>query len=756
MKALQWESKAWPALRGWALGMALALAGVPAWLVVRERWLNDPVTNKQLFDTWYSQGFYRWLPFPEYFLIIFACIAFLWIVSFLMQRPAAELLEGWKRGSEAKEGREGVSKRQKIAAGVLGGLWMGVFPFLALAMGRTELTGYGYVSLCALFVGAWVLWDVPLGSMGKWLQAHWEFWLSILLAHGAVVGWILSVYTHKVPLWLATVTLVLTHLNLIRFRQRIRPVFWVVSLALLLSTLFINAWWYSVVGDEFAFFDNALWISKTWGETKKYLYYGNFVYGTHPFGGTILQAGFMSVFGQGSFGWRFSSLYFSAIALIFYDDFWRRFLSPRIALWSVVLLAASHYLMNFGKIGYNNLQGFLVIGLILWTSGWAVQSKRLVAFVAVGVAQALSFYTFNGALIGVPLAWLIFLLYDWPRKPYLPTVARWAVSGLTLGVIILPLLLQEKYWDTLLSVTAHTQMAETLQVYGSTTRFYEMSALQHLFGPLYLPNETHFVAVGMMDPLSGIFLVLGGVTLLWVFWQHPALRTFTLTLAYMSVALIGTSSGANPALTRIFFILPWLAVIAALGLAWMLAWLKVLGLSEKIRQGVLTVILSAIIGLNLWQAYPLSYARMGPYHTFQEYYLKTAQHIFTHSSDSRISLVMVNQINEYINSLRDLLNLYELPFRPEQIRQVYTRAGLDEDQVRSPYTLVIVSAELDATTERLTLALLQTTDKTPCTVLNDDGHPLFDLWVSPEMEDVCTYVITPPFEGWVNLLSSER
>ncbi|HNB51776.1 MAG TPA: glycosyltransferase family 39 protein [Anaerolineales bacterium] len=376
MKALETETKTWLGLRGVALGVTVILAGVPAWLVVQERWLHHPITNEWVKNMWYARGFNRWFPFPEYFLLIFGCAVLLVILGVLMHRPTTELLAGDEKRAEPDEERAGVSRRQKVAAGILGGVCGGVFPFLALSMVGEGLTGYGYVIFCALFVGTWVLWEVPLGSVRQWLKVNGEFWGSILLAHAAVVGWIVSVYTPLIPFWLATVTVLLTHLNLYRFRQRIRPVFWVVSLALLLSTLFINAWWYSVVGDEFAFYDNALWLSSTWREATKFLYYGNFVYGKHPFGSTILQAIFMTFFGQGSFGWRFSNLYFTAIALVFYEDFWRRFLSPRIALWSVVFLAGSHYLMNFGKIGYNNLQGFLAIALVLWTSGWAVQSKR--------------------------------------------------------------------------------------------------------------------------------------------------------------------------------------------------------------------------------------------------------------------------------------------------------------------------------------------------------------------------------------------
>ncbi len=741
------RSKVWAVFQWVGLGLGVMMAWVPTWLVMQDRWVTWPVENLKVYQTWHAWGFGRVLPFPDYFLIIFGCLAALLGLSLVMRRSTREFLDGGEGAREEKVPEAEVPRKQRQVAWMMAGGCLVLFLLVSLPMFMGgPLSVVGYALVCLLFLMIWGVREMPLHDWWAGVSAQGDFWLSLFLAQGAWVGVQVSLYTHQIPLWFTGVTLGLAFVNLIRFRKQISPVFWVFLLALGLFPWFINAWWFSVVGDEFAFYDNALWISKTWSEARIYWFQGTYVYGTHPFFATVLQAIFMALLGPTNFSWRFSNLYLSALSLFFFYDFWRRFLSPKLALWSVLLLAGSHYLFSFGKIGYNNLQGLLAVSLVLWASGWAVQSKRWVAFVAVGLAQVSCFYTFTGALIALPLPWLFFLLYDWPKKAYLQTFMRWAVSGLTLGVFIFPLFWQKGYWDIFIDVTAFSEGVNTLQAYGSANKFYGDAIIHHLVSPLYLSSETHFVASSLIDPLSGVFFLLGLTALVWALFERSFLRVVALTFAYILVALVITSSQVTPSPTRAFFLLPWLAVITALGLAWVGAWLKKLGVSEKVRKAGVTLVFVAIFGMNLWQAYPISYQNMGQYQTLQVYYLKAAQVLFTPQNDPRVSIILVSQINEFVNSLRNLLDVYNLPYRPEQLTQAYTPETLNNELIHSPWALIVVSRDLDESTLAEVNELLETTDKTPCPVNSITGLWLFDLWVSPEMEGICEYMHTPPFE----------
>lgn len=745
--------KMWPKV--WAggqwvlLGVAMWLATVPAWLVMRDRWGRNAVSNDQIFAIWERVKFRLIEPLPDYFWMIFACVGVLLGISWGLRVPRSEL---WEEETEKKqESWNDLSPRQKKVAKYLGRVSLLAFLLLGLPMVGNGPSGASYAVFCALYLMAWGVGTISWRALWAWLQANGEFWLSVILAHGALVGVGVSLYTQDLPLWLTGATLMLALANLFRFRKRLNPVFWVVSLTLILGALYINAWWFSVIGDEFAFYDNAIWIAKTWREIPLYLFRGTFVYGQHPFFSTLMQAGFINVLGASNFSWRVSGLYLTALALVLYYDFWRRFLSRKIALWSVFILGMSHYIFTFGKVGYNNLQGLLAVGLVLWATGWAVQSKRRLAFVAVGLAQAFCFYSFTGALIAVPLPYLFFLFYDWPQKPYGQTLKRWGVSLLTLGLFIFPLLWQQPYWQSFTILSAYTQETNRFAPFASASLYYQNAILQHLISPLYLVEQTHFVVSSLLDPLSGSLFLLGFFALVWGLRGKSFLRPFALSFAYIFGVLVLTSSHPAPALTRVFFILPWLAVVSALGIVWLVAWLKRVGLSEKVRNGFVALLFVAITGLNLWQAYPISYQNSGQYQTIQVYYLKAAQYLFDskRDTDPRTSIVLVSQINIFINSIKDLLDIYRIPYPDAQLTQAYKADEIPPEALTSPWTLIMVS-RMDEKTTAEVVALLETTDKTPCSVSSITGYWLFDLWVSPGMEDVCGYLQIEPFEGWLH------
>jgi hypothetical protein len=180
--------------------------------------------------------------------------------------------------------------------------------------------------------------------------------LAMLLAHVALVAFLANTFTTQQSVWVFNLLLILAAINLLRHYRQAGAVFWLISLALVLFTLYINGWWYSIVGDEFIFFDYACDIAQkqNWLTIGENLFRGDWAYGMHPYLSSLIQAVLVKLLGCNNFGWRFSSLYLSALAVgLFY--LFKTFVPRRVALVAALFLACSHYIMTFGKIGYNNL-----------------------------------------------------------------------------------------------------------------------------------------------------------------------------------------------------------------------------------------------------------------------------------------------------------------------------------------------------------------------------------------------------------------
>src|SRR5207253_169536 len=110
-----------------------------------------------------------------------------------------------------------------------------------------------------------------------------------------------------------------------------------------------------------------------------------------------------------------------------------------------------HYIMSFGKIGYNNLQALFAMALALWASCWAIRSRRPIALVSAGMATAFCCYVYPAATYVIPLAVLVLLIYDPPVSK--ASIARLGIVLATMSLFIAPLLLQFQYWATKIAGT---------------------------------------------------------------------------------------------------------------------------------------------------------------------------------------------------------------------------------------------------------------------------------------------------------------
>jgi hypothetical protein len=742
---LRLEPKASPTAYLAALAM-LSLAALPSYFVYRDRW-QDAEPQLEIFRTlWTAWPFSEKLNLPPYFAAVLLALLVLLIVVAAVRSPEklsetelflAEPMEAKPAGAEHK-----VTDKQRRRGGLLLGL--SLLAAIGLAVRATVFEGNLGFNWAFAFLGVYLglfLLETPLAGLKTLIRERGGKWTAMLLAHLALLGLLANIYAGWGNIWIGAPLFVLAWANLLTYRKNIHPIYWVVTSAIVVYSLAINAWWFAVIGDEFSFFRDSAYIARqnTLQIINELLFRGNYVYGSHPFISSLLHSFFIKAFGENNFAWRFSSLYYSAIAVGFFFLFFRTFLHKNYALLASIFIAASHYVMSFGKIGYNNLQALLALSIVLAATGWAVRSRSTIAFFTLGVAQAFCFYVYPAALYVVPIPYLLLLLYHPPRNP---RVARdWAASLAGLLLLTFPLFLQPDYWASKVAGTVAFN-PELVSDSLNTAAHFTTNIVYSLLSPLYIVDESHFVAVGYTDLILAGLVFLGLALMLTRFWRHRLLVFFLLTFLYLLFIIGTTHDRVYPPNTRMFLLLPFFAFLATYALAWAGTRLKSFGVSER-RLGNLAVVLSlGILALNIYQAYPLSYRRMTRYHNFEVFFLNIADNYFSQATGEEKALVVVHDPDfVFLPSLTELLDIYQVPYQEEQILGIPAwppTDGLVQAALDSENSLVIVDLRLPDETRIAATELLRTDlEKLDCPVRTVLRDMRFNLWYSTDYAWTC-------------------
>jgi hypothetical protein len=726
----------WQGLR---LGLPLILAGVPAALVVADRWFANARVQQWLRDYWCAEGLPCVSALPAYMLIILPCLALAGLAVYLqadtarlawLTQPSVAL--PWRPASpaQAQAGRVLLVTALVGLAGTAGS---------AIAQARTP--GLLYAFFYLLFLAAWTVLHWPAERVAAWWQQWRRPALAAALAHVSLVAWLASYYGGSAATTLAGVLCLLAFANLWRYRRLLHPLYWLVSVALILYSLNLNAWWLAVVGDEFSFFTYAAELARgvplrMWSERW---FSGQAVYGAHPFFSSFLQAAFMKLLGVNNFGWRFSSLYLSAMSLpLFYAAF-RRFVQRPVALLAVTGLAASHYVMSFGKIGYNNLQALFVLGLVLAAAAWASHRPHGLALAGFGAALGLCFYVYPAALYALPVGLLLYVLYT-PLRGGEAWRAGLLIAA-SFGLLLAPLLWQPGYWQEKIAGTLFYN-AELTRSTGFMLHHLLANLGYSALSFLYLPHETHFVVVGFIDPLSATLLVLGFAVLL----RQSRLRfaAFVLFTFALMLFLVGASHDRQfPPVTRMFLLLPWFCLLAALGLYWVWAALGRLGWSAAAGRLVVAGALGAIFILNLYQAYVVGYWRFAAQQRLESLYLRMAQSVQVVEGQKPKTFLFITDPDWGIDGMYMLQDVYKVPTSPSQLA-VMTITGpelseAERARAADPNTLVIPKPWLEPSWLDALSAELSSLGKQDCAVRTDAGQYFIRVWLAPEAANLCPH-----------------
>jgi hypothetical protein len=727
---------------GKVLGPALltavifVLAVVPSWLVVRDRWLEKPLESSLLNKWWYEQPFLRTLSLPPYFLIIFVCLLGL-LILVLRSRDGPLVAFSNLSFGVTRPGRFDVSAAQLRSSRILLiTVAIAEAAIVVISLLRRRVPGAEVAAVLILYGLAWVLREVPLANVRKAWGENRRFILALLLFHGTLVASLASAYSPAGFSWIHGLLLALAVVNLLPFLRRVRPIFWVVSLALVLYTLNINAWWFASVGDEYAFLGVARRILelRSLSFIGSHLFDGQTVYGTHPFISTLIQVIFLKLFGVGGFGWRFSNLYLSALAVGLFYLFFKAFVPRRIALLAALFLACSHFLMSFGKIGYNNLQALFAMSLALAASAWAVQTRRQLAYVSLGLAVGFCFYVFPAALYIVPLPFFLILLYDPPTSK--EAAVRWGLVLVSVFLFLSPLFFQPAYWWQSKQQGTFLSNAQLMSNPAALIQNLGSNLLYALLSFLYTVEESHFVAVSYVDPLSAALVAIGIAYLLRSIAKN---RFVFFWLAGFGAVLFlaGASHGGHHATaTRMFLLLPFLVLFAAVGLSWVANRWQTLFKGSTQAAGLVSLLVLLVIALNLYQAYPLSRWRMERYQELGTLWLRTLMRAQGLPDPGRVS-VFLSEPGWSILPLADLYRItYGLPASLSEVVEFsMTGPALPETArpvVSDRRSLVMIEPQLDEEWKRGLEQALQDLGKTSCDMKTLRGSLRFKLWASPD------------------------
>jgi len=323
-----------------------------------------------------------------------------------------------------------------------------------------------------------------------------------------------------------------------------------VALSFGLSLHDLTHWRWSGTPDEAHFFNAAKTIAT--GALEPFLFSEHGVFDIHPILSSEYQALFMRVFGPTAFGWRLSSAAAVALAVACLYLLARRLWGAGAAIAAALLFATTPLVVGFAHLGYNNTQVYpIVIGSLALVAGGA----RLERLYLAGFVAGLGFYTFYPArlapLLGLLLGFFlgVFAIRGDGRRRALAFVCG-CVLSIAPAVMLLP--------ESLDKVSALTNL-------GGDPSVIAAHWLKAVLYPVYFENPHHFQWTPIVDPISGPLCLLG--LILCMANGRSGADRFLASAYLLSALLVGaTSHHERPPLTRLLFLSPFAAMLAAVAL----------------------------------------------------------------------------------------------------------------------------------------------------------------------------------------------
>jgi len=258
-----------------------------------------------------------------------------------------------------------------------------------------------------------------------------------------------------------------------------------------------------------------------------------------------------------------------------------------------------------------------------------------------------------------------------------------------------------------------------------------------VLAPLFLLDESHFVTVGYLDPLSAGLGLIGAAVLVRRIEPRRTARFLLTGLAVLLLVVGALHDRPFPPTTRMFILLPILVILPALGLSWFLSALTELGWPSPRVKRAETALLIGILVLALIQAYPLSRLRSAArYQSFQVLLVREADRLFQ-TSPEPTDLVIVTQTERPLRaSLLEILRLSGTALEPGRLREVPDTLGASELS-QDPNALILVAPWTPEARQAELEAGLRGSGRIACRFRDSLGEVRLLLWAPPAWREFC-------------------
>ncbi len=737
--------------RRWGALILALLIGIfsliPPLLVMLDRWFSFRPVRSFTVGNWCQVKVLCYAGFQDYFFWIFNCLAIVAVLILVFARPYIGRIETLnlspsEPGQPAMISADQYSLRRNLIIIASVGLILDV----GICILFSRLPGFEICISAAVFLIAFLLGEKEFDAsvVRGWLETLKEkapLYGTIIFSEIALVLFIRDQLSFRRSNWIFAVLLLIAIGAVYWQRKKLNKIYWVFTLALVLLLLNQNSWKFSKIGDEYDFFDQPTFIlaRQSIFEVWESFFNALNVHSRYAYISSLVQFIPMRFFGFNHFGWHFSSVFLMALSVPLLYNFLKSYVAERTAFIAAVLLATSQYLINFSKIGYNNLQALFVMILMLWTATWAIKTQKSSAFFLLGISIAGCFYSFPAVLYLLPLPLILLLLFSPPKSWAIVRRYLYALVGLLLFVI--PLAFQPAFWSEMLKGTAFSN--EVAQSEISLFDHLASNFLYSIFSFLFVADEGHFIVSSFSDPLSAAFIPIG--ILLVIASLHRSRFMVFLAFSYLiEIILVGTTSNYifTPK-TRMFLILPFFFIFAALGIDWLIGlFAGVTSQPGKFITPAITAILVVIGILNLAQATVILRDRFGELHEFELVFLRMLQHDAPEGTYNFKNFLLFSEAERGWGWNVKFQEVYGLPDSKAQLLQAVVEGdNIPENwdaRLQERNLVVIIPPWLPDPAKSSLSAKLQEQGKIPCDVrYSPKTEVLFQMWTSEDYQDLC-------------------
>jgi hypothetical protein len=586
---------------GLNIGLGILAVVIPPSLVVYHNWLMHPAFHDIYYKAWKATPFLKELSLPTYFLIIFPLfIISIYIFVLLALMFKSSLPEGAISTAGSEKPSMDIPKWQIITSTCLSLIaGLSLIADLAICIIWQKIAGIEILGIALLYILSLLLKDTRLVDIKLAAQKHAGWVIAFAAIYTVVLVLLQRLFGEKGhQLGFGVIPIILIALIMIRSYRKIPVILWISLAALILYIWGIDSWRLSAIGDEHDFYRFGAYIlTNPLSEIGRNIFNAMGVFGTHTYLVSLAQAVFMKLFGTSNFGWRISNPVLLSAAVVCFYLFFRKFTKQSTALVICGLLACSGYLMNFGKIGYDNPQAFFMLGLTLWLAAEAVSSRRPVIYAILGLAMGFCLYSYPAALYVLPLPVILMAIFDFPKTR--PAKWRWAWWISIFCILTMPLLFQPSYVQGKIEGLYFNNL-DAMAHLGIGFMF-SSQLVYSLFSYLYVINGSHFVVSSHVDPVSAVWIPIG-LSWLAVQFKKNKFALFWMISFVIMLFLVGASHGRLfPPNTRMFMLLPWWLSFAAFGIDWLAEWIRRKTNSDLYYKVTLAAMAGLILVMNLVQ-----------------------------------------------------------------------------------------------------------------------------------------------------------